>query len=149
MKREHFCRAVYILGRVSWYLGCSAFRLSTVERCAAPRRAAPLLLSGIAAGNGIDRSIPSCLVVRDFPREEKGTLTRQYIPLKLFRNGRGIKRTAGRGATLNYYPRGYGKIIAANDESVPAISHIVFFLTFLSSPLPSYIISVLRFYPDE
>lgn len=84
MKREHFCWTVYILGRVSWYLGCSAFRLSTVERCAA----------AIIRDSGIDRSIPSCLVVRDFPREEKGTLTRQYIPLKLFRNGRGIKRTA-------------------------------------------------------
>ena len=95
-------------------------------------------------------------MVRDFPREEKGTLTRQYIPLKLFRNGRGIKRTAGRGATLNYHPRGYGKIIAANDESVPAIYRFLSYFSllyhFIPPPPPpplSYIISVLRFYPDE
>lgn len=115
------------------------FRFSLVDRGtvrrAAPRRAAPLLLSGIAAGNGIDRSIPSCLVVRDFPREEKGTLTRQYIPLKLFRNGRGIKRTAGRDATLNYHPRGYGKIIAANDESVPAIYRFLSYFSLFPPPL--------------
>ena len=87
-------------------------------------------------------------MVRDFPREEKGTLTRQYIPLKLFRNGRGIKRTAGRGgATLNYHPRGYGKIIATNDENVPPIYRFLF--SFLSLSRYLFILLFSIFYPRQ